>query len=90
MLRLKITEAAEALEQERIKLDGFRTLQIAEEAALGIRLERIEDEVRVVKAREMEAQEIYRKWREEVAWGAVSGKIWRDGDCMIINKRNFI
>lgn len=67
MLRLKITEAAEALEQERIKLDGFRTLQIAEEAALGIRLERIEDEVRVVKAREMEAQEIYRKWREEVA-----------------------
>lgn len=67
MLRLKIAEAAEALEQERIKLDGFRTLQIAEEAALGIRLERIEDEVRVVKGREMEAQEIYRKWREEVA-----------------------
>lgn len=67
MLRLKIAEAAEALEQERIKLDGFRTLQIAEESALGIRLERIEDEVRVVKGREMEAQEIYRKWREEVA-----------------------
>lgn len=67
MLRLKIAEAAEALEQERIKLDGFRTLQIAEEAALGIRLERIEDEVRVVKGREMEAQEVYRKWREEVA-----------------------
>lgn len=67
MLRLKIAEAAEALEQERIKLDGFRTLQIAEEAALSIRLERIEDEVRVVKGREMEAQEIYRKWREEVA-----------------------
>lgn len=67
MLRLKIVEAAEALEQERIKLDGFRTLQIAEKAALGIRLERIEDEVRVVKGREMEAQEIYRKWREEVA-----------------------
>lgn len=67
MLLLKIAEAAEALEQERIKLDGFRTLQISEEAALGIRLERIEDEVRVVKGREMEAQEIYRKWREEVA-----------------------
>lgn len=67
MLRLKIAEAAEALEQERIKLDGFRTLQIAEEAALSIRLEQIEDEVRVVKGREMEAQEIYRKWREEVA-----------------------
>lgn len=66
MLRHKIAEAAEALEQERIKLDGFRTLQIAEEAALGIRLEHIEDEVRVVKGREMEAQEIYRKWREEV------------------------
>lgn len=67
MLRLKIAEAAEALEQERIKLDGFRTLQIAEEAALSIRLEQIEDEVRVVKGKEMEAQEIYRKWREEVA-----------------------
>lgn len=66
MFRLKIAEAAEALEQERIKLDGFRTLQIAEEAALGMRSERIEAEVRAVKGREMEAQETYRKWREEV------------------------
>lgn len=65
MLRLKIAEAAEALGQERIKLDGFRTLQIAEEAAVGMRLERIEAEVRAVKGREMEAQETYRKWREE-------------------------
>lgn len=66
MLRLKIAEAAEALDQERIKLDGFRTLQIAEEAAVGMRLERIEAEVKAVKGREMEAQENYRKWREEV------------------------
>lgn len=66
MLRHKIAKAAEALDLERIKLDGFRNLQIAEEAALGMRLERIVAEVRSVKGREMDAQETYRKWREEV------------------------
>lgn len=66
MLRLKIAEVAEALDLERIKLDGFRNLQVAEEAALGMRLERIVEEVRSVKGREMDAQETYRKWREEV------------------------
>lgn len=66
MLRHQIAKAAEALDLERIKLDGFRNLQIAEEAALGMRLERIVAEVRSVKGREMDAQETYRKWREEV------------------------
>lgn len=66
MLRHQIAKAAEALDLERIKLDGFRNLQIAEEAALGMRLERIVAEVRSVKVREMDAQETYRIWREEV------------------------
>lgn len=66
MLRHQIAKAAEALDLERIKLDGFRNLQIAEEAALGMRLERIVAEVRSVKGREMDAQETYRIWREEV------------------------
>lgn len=66
MLRHQIAKAAEALDLERIKLDGFRNLQIAEEAALGMRLERIVAEVRSIKGREMDAQETYRKWREEV------------------------
>ena len=66
MLRHKIAKAAAALDLERIKLDGFRNLQIAEEAALGMRLERIVAEVRSVKGREMDAQETYRKWREGV------------------------
>lgn len=69
MLRQKIAKAAAALDLERIKLDGFRNLQIAEEAALGMRLERIVAEVRFVKGREMDAQESYRKWREEVDLG---------------------
>lgn len=64
MLRHQIAKAAEALDLERIKLDGFRNLQIAEEAALGMRLERIVAEVRSVKGREMDAQETYRIWRE--------------------------
>ncbi len=65
-LRAKIVEAAAALEAESIKLDSFRTLQIAEEAALARRLERLEEEVRFVKAREREAQETYRLKREEL------------------------
>ncbi|KAK4691409.1 pre-mRNA-splicing factor CDC5/CEF1, partial [Lecanoromycetidae sp. Uapishka_2] len=59
-LRLKIIEASEALEEERIKLDSLRTLQIAEEAALPARLERLQDEVRYVQKREQEAQDMYR------------------------------
>lgn len=65
-LRQKIVEAAEALELERIKLDVFRTLQIAEEAALPRRLERLGEEVRFVKGREREAQEGFRMAMEEL------------------------
>lgn len=66
ILRAKIVEAAAALEAETIKLDTFRTLQIAEEAALPRRLERLEEEVRFVKAREREAQEAFRLRRDEL------------------------
>lgn len=60
MLREKIVEATAALAAESIKLDTLRTLQIAEEAVLPIRLERLQEELRVVKARERDAQEAYR------------------------------
>lgn len=50
-----------------MKLDAFRTLQIAEEAALPRRLERLSEEVRFVKGREREAQEGFRMAVEGVA-----------------------
>jgi len=59
-LREKIVEAAEALEDERIKLDSLQTLQIAEEAALPRRLQDLQEEVAFVKKREKEAQDLYR------------------------------
>ncbi|KAL8817765.1 MAG: hypothetical protein Q9223_003474 [Gallowayella weberi] len=67
MLRQKIVEAAEALETERISLDTFRTLRIAEEAALPRRLEALRVEYVFVQRREREAQEVYRGRVEELA-----------------------
>lgn len=66
MLRQKIVEAAEALEKERISLDTFRTLQIAEEAALPRRLEALREEYMFVQKRERELQDMYRSKREEL------------------------
>ena len=66
-LRQKIVEASEALEKERMSLDAFRTLQVAEEAALPSRIEALTEEVEFVKKREREAQELYRIRREELA-----------------------
>ncbi|KAL8906991.1 MAG: hypothetical protein Q9207_001677 [Kuettlingeria erythrocarpa] len=71
LLRQKIVEASEALEKERINLDTFRTLQIAEEAALPRRLEALREEYTFVQKREREAQEVYRLRTEEL--GAMSG-----------------
>ena len=65
MLREKITEASEALTEERIKLHSLQTLQIAEEAALPRRLESIREEVASIKKREKEAQDLYRLTVEE-------------------------
>ncbi|KAI4170048.1 MAG: hypothetical protein LQ343_005188 [Gyalolechia ehrenbergii] len=67
MLRQKIVEASEALERERISLNTFRTLQIAEEAALPRRLEVLREEYMFVQKREREAQELYRSRTEELA-----------------------
>lgn len=66
VLRQKIIEASEALEKEKIKLDSFRTLQIAEEAALPRRLEALREEYMFVQKREREAQEVYRRRMEEL------------------------
>lgn len=66
MLRQKIVEASEALEKEKISLDTFRTLQIAEEAALPRRLEGLREEFMFVQKRERELQDMYRSKREEL------------------------
>lgn len=65
-LRSQIVEAADALEKAKISLDTFRTLQIAEEAAIPRRLESLRDEVNFVSKREREAQEVYRMRKEEL------------------------
>jgi len=65
-LRNKIVEAGEALEKAKMELDTFRTLQIAEEAAIPRRLEALRDEVTFLSRREREAQELFRARREEL------------------------
>lgn len=67
LLRQKTVEASEALDKERINLDSFRTLQIAEEAALPRRLEALNEEVIIIQKREREAQAMYRIRTEELA-----------------------
>ncbi|KAL9022786.1 MAG: hypothetical protein Q9185_000049 [Variospora sp. 1 TL-2023] len=67
VLRQKIIEASDALEKEKISLDTFRTLQIAEEAALPRRLDALREEYMFVQKREREAQEVYRRRMEELA-----------------------
>lgn len=66
MLRQKITEASVALEKATDTLDSFKTLQIAEEAAVGSRLEVLRDEVGFISKREREAQDLYRTRKEEL------------------------
>lgn len=66
MLRAKVTEAYEALTTANHTLDAFRTLQIAEEAAIATRLEGLRAEVGFVARREREAQELWRARKEEL------------------------
>lgn len=66
MLRQKIVEAHKALEKATNSLDAFRTLQIAEEAAISSRLEGLREEVGFISRREREAQELYRLRKEEL------------------------
>ena len=66
MLRQKIVEAWEALEEEKRKLETFRNMKIAEDAAIVRRAEGLRAEVEFVKRREWEAQQVYRERREEL------------------------
>ncbi|KAH8911434.1 hypothetical protein BR93DRAFT_924130 [Coniochaeta sp. PMI_546] len=66
MLRKKIGEAHEALEKARNALGGFNVLATSEEAAIKRRLESLREEVSFVSRREREAQELYRKTRDEL------------------------
>jgi pre-mRNA-splicing factor CDC5/CEF1 len=67
LLRQKIGDAFTALEQAKVDLDSQRTMQYAEETAIGRRLEGLRDEVSFVSRREREAQELYRTRRDELA-----------------------
>ncbi|KAI1937062.1 Pre-mRNA-splicing factor cef1 [Ophidiomyces ophidiicola] len=66
MLRTKVLQADEALQKAKIDLDSFKTLQIGEESAVTRRVESLREEVTFVTRREREAQEVYRKRREEL------------------------
>ncbi|KAK7721574.1 Pre-mRNA-splicing factor cef1 [Botryosphaeria dothidea] len=65
-LRQKIVDAAEAYDKSKMDLDSFRTLQIAEDAAIPRRLDALRDEVAFVSRREREAQEAYRTLKQEL------------------------
>ncbi|KAJ2968573.1 hypothetical protein NUW58_g10193 [Xylaria curta] len=65
-LRLKMKEAAEALEKATFALGGFETLAISEEITIRSRLEALREEVNYVSRREREAQEAYRRTKEEL------------------------
>lgn len=66
MLRDKIGDAADALDKARVALSGFKTLAISEDVAIERRLGALREEVGFVSRREREAQEEYRKVREEL------------------------
>ncbi|TDZ58616.1 Pre-mRNA-splicing factor cef-1 [Colletotrichum trifolii] len=66
MLKGKIGEAADALERASNALSGFKTLAISEEVAIQRRLGALRDEVGFVSRREREAQELYRKTKDEL------------------------
>ncbi|KAL9622108.1 MAG: hypothetical protein Q9160_003451 [Pyrenula sp. 1 TL-2023] len=65
-LRAKLVQAGDAVEKARILKDTFQTMQIGEDAALARRLEGLREEVGFVSKREREAQDDFRKAREEL------------------------
>ncbi|KAI9171233.1 Pre-mRNA splicing factor CEF1 [Paramyrothecium foliicola] len=76
MLKDKIGEAATALDKAKVALSGFKTLAVSEDVALNRRLEALRDEVGFVSRREREAQDEYRKAKDELSAlqsGAVNG-----------------
>ncbi|KAG6071769.1 Pre-mRNA-splicing factor cef1 [Claviceps sp. LM84 group G4] len=66
MLKDKMTYAAEALTKAKNALGGFKTLALSEDVAIERRLGLLRDEVTFVTRREREAQEEYRKVRDEL------------------------
>ncbi|UZP45522.1 hypothetical protein NXS19_013334 [Fusarium pseudograminearum] len=66
MLRDKMGDASDALEKARVALVGFKTLAISEDVAVERRLGALREEVGFVNRREREAQENYRKAKEEL------------------------
>jgi pre-mRNA-splicing factor CDC5/CEF1 len=66
LLIRKIGEAAQAIAATKRDLDCFRTLRISEADAIPRRLGALKEEVEFVEKREREAQEVYRRTREEV------------------------
>ena len=65
-LRGDISKTYDELNTAKDALEGFRTLQIGEQAAIVGRLERLRDEVGFVSRREREAQELWRARKEEL------------------------
>ncbi|KAG5973918.1 Pre-mRNA-splicing factor cef1 [Claviceps digitariae] len=66
MLKEKMAKAADALEEAKNALSGFKTLAVSEDVAIERRLGALRDEVTYVTRREREAQEEYRKARDEL------------------------
>ncbi|KAG5993746.1 Pre-mRNA-splicing factor cef1 [Claviceps pusilla] len=66
MLKDKMASAADALEKAKNALSGFKTLAVSEDVAIERRLGALRDEVLYVTRREREAQEEYRKVRDEL------------------------
>lgn len=66
MLRDKIGGAATALEKAQAALSGFQTLAVSEEVAIERRLNSLREEVGFVKRREREAQDAYRRAKDEL------------------------
>ncbi|CAN9148950.1 unnamed protein product [Alternaria alternata] len=66
LLREKISGASSALERARDDLNTARTAQYSEQTAIARRLESLRNEVQFVTKREREAQELYRKRKEEL------------------------
>ena len=66
MLRKKIGDSAVELEKATNALEAFRILAVSEEAAVRNRLAALREEVGFISKREREAQELYRRNKEEL------------------------
>lgn len=67
LLREKMVGAADALEKAKNAMAGFKTLAISEDVAIDRRLAALREEVMFVTRREREAQDEYRKVRDELS-----------------------